>query len=130
MALENHEVTGHETRDASPRAVLATAIVLAGVVVGVAGAVWWVQDFFIAGQPQPPIAAPEIQGAGGPVLQATPQADLASYLRAERARLAGYAWIERPNLLRIPIERAIELTVERHGNLPRRSAEATEGPSP
>lgn len=49
-----------------------------------------------------------------PHLQETPELDLAALRRAQQTELEGYAWVDRgAGLARIPIERAIELTLAR-----------------
>ena len=58
----------------------------------------------VGGVPTPP----------GPRQQTNPQADLAAFRRAETERLTNYAWIDRASgRVRIPIARALALTVER-----------------
>jgi hypothetical protein len=49
-----------------------------------------------------------------PRLQVSPQADLQEYLQKQREALTSYGWISRPEgRVRIPIDRAMELVVER-----------------
>jgi hypothetical protein len=49
-----------------------------------------------------------------PRLQVSPQADLQEYLQQQREALTSYGWISRPEgTVRIPIDRAMELVVER-----------------
>jgi hypothetical protein len=49
-----------------------------------------------------------------PRLQVNPQADLQEYLQNQREALTSYGWISRPEgRVRIPIDRAMELVVER-----------------
>jgi hypothetical protein len=49
-----------------------------------------------------------------PRLQVDPQADLQEYLQKQREALTTYGWISRPEgRVRIPIDRAMELFVER-----------------
>lgn len=56
--------------------------------------------------PEPPV---EIVG---PRLQVDPAAELAAHRHAEQAKLHGYGWADRKaNVVRIPIERAMELFV-------------------
>ena len=46
----------------------------------------------------------------GPLLQAFPEKDLATYLEKERLRLESYEWVDRKRAIaRIPIERAMEI---------------------
>lgn len=49
-----------------------------------------------------------------PRLQTNPASDLAELRAAEEAQLSSYGWVDRQaGVIRIPIERAIELTAER-----------------
>jgi hypothetical protein len=50
-----------------------------------------------------------------PRLQVSPEADLQNYLQQQRQALTSYGWISRPEgRVRIPIDRAMELVVERN----------------
>ena len=65
-----------------------------------------------APSPIPEANAPPVRPE--PHLQETPELDLAALRRAQQAELEGYAWVDRgAGLARIPIERALELTLER-----------------
>lgn len=58
----------------------------------------------------------------GPLLQADPSGDMAEVRAREQERLHEVGWIDRPNgVVRIPIERAMELVLER--GLPARGGE-------
>ena len=49
-----------------------------------------------------------------PRLQANPPLDLKKYRAAEEAELGSYGWVDKPNgVVRIPVERALELVLER-----------------
>jgi hypothetical protein len=49
-----------------------------------------------------------------PRLQVSPQADLQEYLQQQQEALTSYGWISRPEgRVRIPIDRAMQLFVER-----------------
>jgi hypothetical protein len=49
-----------------------------------------------------------------PRLQANPVLDLKKYRAAEEAELRTYGWVDRPNgVVRVPVERAMELVLER-----------------
>lgn len=48
----------------------------------------------------------------GPALESDPQAALAAYQARERAKLEGYAWVDRnAGVARIPVSRAMEILV-------------------
>jgi hypothetical protein len=58
-----------------------------------------------------------------PQLQTLPATDLAKYLEAQKRDLESYGWIDRKaGVIHVPIERAIDLTLER--GLPARAANA------
>jgi hypothetical protein len=61
-----------------------------------------------------PLAAELPKDPPEPRLQVLPAADLQRALATDQEKLAGYDWVE-PNagVVRIPIERAMELVVER-----------------
>ncbi len=49
-----------------------------------------------------------------PILQIDPAADLRAFAHAEQERLTSYGWVDRQRkTVRIPIERAMELTAQR-----------------
>ncbi len=79
--------------------------------------------------PRPPAAQPtpnvEGQLAVVPQLQSAPANDLRTYRKEKEALLHGYRWIDQSSgRLQIPIERAMQLTVERDSqrNVPSVSA--------
>ncbi|MEX2561471.1 MAG: hypothetical protein WD403_16220 [Pirellulales bacterium] len=108
---------GHETTDVSPRAILISALVLAVVVILVHPLLWWATGYFegraeradpqvspLAGREEPPL----------PRLRPSPARDLEEFLAAEHKQLSEYDWIDRERqVVRIPIERSMELLVER-----------------
>jgi hypothetical protein len=62
--------------------------------------------------PPPPIAAAVPEAPPPPRLQAAPERDLKALRAAEDAQLNGYGWVDRrAGVVRIPIERALELVV-------------------
>lgn len=66
--------------------------------------------------PQPPSMAPmqETAPVPGPQLQREPAADMAAMRAETRRRLNGFGWVDRDQGIgHIPIERAMELLVER-----------------
>jgi hypothetical protein len=111
---------GHETRDISTRVVVIFAIALAAGAVLILVAVWLVFLYFghvadaaysreyplaHVGAPLPP---PE------PRLQTQPREDLKRLRAAEEEVLHSYGWIDASaGVVHIPIERAMELTLER-----------------
>lgn len=110
MSRHSGEAVGHETTDAAPRLLIALAAGIAAFLVitpFALGALF--PDSLRAG-----ITTGDIASVPSPRLQADPQQDLAALREAEQRRLAGYAWRDREHDgVRIPIERAIELTLAR-----------------
>jgi hypothetical protein len=63
--------------------------------------------------------ADENPKAGFPTLQAAPAGDLRSYRAGKAGELDGYGWVDQANgVVRIPIERAMELIVEQPQSAP------------
>ena len=108
---------GHETRDFNIRAVALFALGLAITLGGSLALMAWVFSLLHvtpAGySPQgAPIAAMPPQPPG-PRLQAAPTQDLQELLRADRARLQSYGWVDRSSgMVRMPIDRAMQLVLE------------------
>jgi hypothetical protein len=100
--------TNHEQSDISVKAVAASALVLAavvGLVLAVVAAWLHPAGYHVL---VPGVHPPE------PVLQAHAKEDLAKLRAGEEAALNSYGWVDRKTgIVRIPIERAMELTVER-----------------
>jgi hypothetical protein len=112
---------GHETRDFSTRVVVIFGISLVVGAVLVFVAIWLVYLFLgaqadrvyatreyplapVGARPQPP----------APRLQAKPREELQALRAAEDRRLSGYGWVNpSAGVAYIPIERAMQLTLER-----------------
>jgi hypothetical protein len=127
--------SGHEHTDASVGLIVRFAVWLAvsAIVVHVLG---WVM-FYVLVERRMPVAAPEFPLAveqaprlpAEPRLQAYPPNDLTRFRREERAILDSYGWVDRDaGAVRIPIDEAMRLTVER--GLPVRAEEETPGLMP
>jgi hypothetical protein len=105
-----------ERRDAPPRGV---AYAVLGLFAGVLISALFVAALLYALQPEPRTAAVSMpqepqQPSQTPPLEVTPAADGAAVQARAEEMLHGYAWIDRQSgIARIPIERAMELTVER-----------------
>lgn len=122
---------GYETRDVN---VGFLALVVVGLflitLVGM-GVSWWFETaegkaFKAADQPPSPLADTLPTQPPEPRLQVTPATDLKKVRAEEDAALHSYAWIDpQSGLVRIPIDRAIDLLVER--GLPARPQAAQAG---
>lgn len=116
---ERRNDPGYELRDVNPRLPLYVAlgvlILLPLVFLFITGAFALrgeialstrVEDFFEGVLSEPRTAR----------LQASPDADLARMRAISKEGLNGYGWIDREaGIVRIPIERAMDLYVQRHG---------------
>lgn len=109
---------GHEVRDVSVGRVALFGVGLMLLIV-VGAVVSWLTFRYFAGLPQegagyPPLSPQQLPPA--PRLEVFPVEDLAKKREAEAKRLDSYGWIDRQNgVVHIPIERAMELVVERSG---------------
>jgi hypothetical protein len=109
---------GHERSDVPLRPFLIFGLSLATLAGLSLLAMWFLLNYFASRQArlggiQPPLfdaqhLPPE------PRLQVSPQRDLQAMLAAQRAILHSYGWVDRQAaIVRMPIERAIELLTER-----------------
>ncbi|HWW83764.1 MAG TPA: hypothetical protein VNZ26_09195 [Vicinamibacterales bacterium] len=136
---QSHDEAGsprllHETRDANIRGVFAfgVGLVVTGVVVSVV--VWLLFRYLAAGEnrasepPYPTATASSRAAPAGlqaplppePRLQVHPREDLIDLRRHEDEVLGAYGWVDKnAGLVRIPIEEAMRIAVER--GLPARS---------
>ncbi len=118
---------GHETKDVDFRwlSILGSWLVVLLVVVGLL--MWWMFRYLAAGESaaQPPpvtlTAHSRDQLPPEPRLQQSPLAELQELHAEEDAILGSYGWVDQEKqIVRIPIERAMEILVER--GLPARQA--------
>jgi len=118
----------YEKRDVSPRMIAVVVLGLAALTVGAALLMWGGFAFFqkrgeTAPVPQERALPPP------PRLQVAPEQDLRALRQREEERLNTYGWINREaGVVRIPIERAMELLVRR-GVPVRPHTPAAESPS-
>ncbi len=116
---ENPQVS-HEQSDVNVRRILAfgLGLLVAGVVIQLG--MWWLFDYFAArtaqlDQPRSPLASssPRESLPPEPRLQVSPAQDLKELRAAEDAMLHSYGWVDQQaGVVRIPIERAMELLAE------------------
>ena len=113
---------GHETRDVALRPVVWSALGLAALVPLAIVLMLLLFGFFAAREStRSPLASP-LAGAYGrpappePRLQADPRGDLRALRAAEDVLLHTYGWVDREQgVVKVPIERAMELLVARDG---------------
>lgn len=110
----------HETRDADIRKLIEFGTGIVALVL-VALALMWLLFRYLAGQQAPAVApSPMVvqEPPPAPRLQVSPATDLERLRASEKAILESYGWVDRSSgIVRIPIERAIELVAERGGRL-------------
>lgn len=111
----------HETSDADIRKLIEFGAGIVALVL-VALALMWLLFRYLAGQQAapaaaaPPMAVQELPPE--PRLEVSPATDLERLRASERAILESYGWVNRTSgIVRIPIERAMELVAERGGQV-------------
>jgi len=120
---------GYERSDASPRGLLYFALLMAAILAAASFSLIWLFKYFQkAGNPGSFVAAPfatERPMPPPPRIQPNPSADLREYYLTQERLLNSYGWIDRQNgIVRLPIDRAMELLLER--GLPTRPASTPE----
>jgi hypothetical protein len=118
--MHAHEpVTGHETRDASVRAVVITlgflafgAAIVCGLVYGI---FWYLADHPLSVAAPNPLAETEKQQfPPAPRIQEHPAIDLQDLRGQEDKILSTYGWTNKnAGIVRVPIDRAMELQLRR-----------------
>ncbi len=107
----------YEKRDANIPGLLQFAFWLALLLVVTFFGMKWTLDYFQRSQPLGPPASP-IENARvlppGPRLQARPHQELVDYCTEQQKKLTTYSWVDQQaGIVRIPIDRAMELVLER-----------------
>jgi hypothetical protein len=123
----------HEMQNPPVRGMLLTAAWIVGVTVACAVMIWFGMVALTRSRPMDKSivlrgiivasnAAP-LERFPQPHLQLSPPADMSAFRAREEEALTNYAWIDRTNgIVRIPIERAMDLLLER--GLPVRASNA------
>jgi hypothetical protein len=115
---------GHERRDVTFKPLMIAAVVL---VVGLIVAVVGMERLFgflarreaARSNPASPLAASRPEAPPEPRLQTEPIDDLRALRAREESALDSYGWVDRERgVVRMPIERAMELTLERAPKTP------------
>jgi uncharacterized iron-regulated membrane protein len=107
----------YETRDVTARTMVWSALGL--ILLTGAGLVssWIVMKYFVTVQKLGPPASPFDQSRTlppPPRLSVKPELNLKQWQAEEKARLSEYGWVDRnPGVVRIPIERAMQISLER-----------------
>jgi hypothetical protein len=107
---------GYETRDVNPKVILWLVAAVVLVVGGAMGGLWALQQnhHSVATRNQPPRLMTVDQTAPAPRLQAAPVRDYQEYLNEQERELSTYGWVNRDRgIVRIPIERAMDVALER-----------------
>ena len=110
---------GYEVRDVNLRNLVRLSLALVAVVVIVFVLIGLLYGFLnynqIARSAPPPPLLEEAQGLPpGPLLQRNPELGMQQMVTEQEAILNSYGWVDKEaGVVRIPIERAIELTLER-----------------
>ena len=120
---------GHEPDAINYRTILVCAGILAAVVIGVVLGL----HAILTGAVMPnyaEVAARPGQVPPKPRLQPHPQTDLAKFRAQKEALLSGYAWADaQHDYARIPIERAMQIYVQRHARSDAAPASASSAPT-
>jgi len=112
---------GHEKRDVRfPPVLVAVGLIIAMVLLAVVGMIGLfdvlAEREARRSDPANPLAQSVSKLPPEPRLQALPVLDLEALRAAEARMLDGYSWVdEQAGVARIPIERAMEVLVERRG---------------
>ncbi len=110
---------GYEVRDANVKAVLWFGLILAvvaAIVFVVIGLFYWYLNVSYAEQlgPPPPLLEEAQSLPPQPRLQRNPAYDMSQMHAENEAILNSYGWVDKQaGIVRIPIEQAMELTLER-----------------
>lgn len=116
-ASDTKPTPGYETRDLTPRAIATFLVALAVTIVGVLVVSMWIYDYSASRLAQIEATPPSLAKPAAPPeprLQVFAPKDMREFRAAEDATLKSYGWIDRATgVLRIPIDRAMQLLAER-----------------
>lgn len=112
---QRHADPTRDATDVDVGLIIKTAVTLLVLLMDITAVLWGFFKFFverpILGEPEP---MPSAERLAGPRLQISPARDLNELQAAEDEALNSYGWVDRDNgIVRIPIERAMEVLVER-----------------
>jgi hypothetical protein len=112
---DNPEVS-HETSDVDVKAILRFAAALAIIAVVIHIALYGLLRYYEQREARRDVASqqPREEAPPEPRLRVAPRADLAEMRQAEDRLLHSYGWVDREkNIVRVPIEQAMEMVVKR-----------------
>jgi hypothetical protein len=124
---------GYEKSDASPRGLAHFALTIAAILAATCvSLIWLFKHYEKTENPGSFVAAP-FSGTQPlpppPRIQSNPAVDMQSYLQSQQNLLNTYGWIDRQSgIVRMPIDRAMELVLER--GLPTRAANTHQTEAP
>lgn len=108
---------GHEASDLTPRAIATFLVALAVMIVGVLVVSMWIYNYSasrLAQTEAPPSPLAKPAAPPEPRLQVFAPKDMQEFRAAEEATLKSYGWVDRATgVVRIPVERAMQLLAER-----------------
>ena len=118
-AGEENPAVHHEESDVNIRAIFGFALGLTVTTMIVGLAVWVLFQYFDARESRTvfteyPLATQESRVPPEPRLQTNPREDLGNLRTREEQALTSYGWVDKnAGVVRIPIDRAMQLVVER-----------------
>jgi hypothetical protein len=110
---------GYEQRDVNVKGLLQFAFWMAIVLIVTLFAMKWTLDYFSKIEPlgapaSPLVSATQRELPANPRLQVYPHSDLENYCSAQEQQVNSYAWIDQQSgIVRIPIDRAMDLALEK-----------------
>jgi len=118
---------GHEPSDLKPRTIAIFGLALAVVVAGCLFVAARMFDFLAARRAKldvPPSPLARVEPPAGPLLQVNAPGDMARLRAEEEKILSTYDWVDRgAGVVRIPIDQAMRLLVERGAKAPAAKAQ-------
>jgi hypothetical protein len=114
--MKSESKPAYQLETVNLRGIGAAVFVLAVLSVCALLASRWLLRRFSAGKPQAQVHALAVEGElpPAPRLQTSVRGDIEAHQRLEEHLLTTYGWIDRDaRVVRIPLERALELTLER-----------------
>lgn len=116
---QQHRKNDHERSDTHLRPLMIFGAGLMALTVGSMLAMWglfyYLQNKTVEDYPQPSPLAETFERPAAPLLQADPPRQLQMLHRQEESVLSSYGWVDPVNnIVRIPIERAIQVVAEKN----------------